>query len=53
MPEKLVKEWIAKAEEDYKTALTLNSQRKHKLPKLYMFSLSAVHRKISESVSRI
>ena len=32
MSEKLVKEWIAKAEDDYKTALTLNRQRKHKLP---------------------
>jgi HEPN domain-containing protein len=37
MPEKLVKEWIAKAEEDYKTVLTLNRQRKNKLPNSICF----------------
>lgn len=37
MPEKLVKEWIAKAEEDYKTVLTLNRQKKHKLPNSICF----------------
>jgi len=37
MSEKLVKEWIAKAEEDYKTILTLNRQKKHKLPNSICF----------------
>lgn len=37
MPEKLVKEWITKAEEDYKTALALNRQRKSSLPNSICF----------------
>ena len=37
MPEKLVNEWITKAEEDYKTVLTLNRQRKNKLPNSICF----------------
>jgi len=37
MPEKLVKEWIVKAEEDFKTVLTLNRQRKNKLPNSICF----------------
>ena len=37
MPEKLVKEWLTKAEEDYKTALALNRQRKLRLPNSICF----------------
>lgn len=37
MPEKLVNEWIIKAEEDYKAALALNRQRKSKLPNSICF----------------
>ena len=37
MPEKLVNEWIIKAEEDYKAALALNRQRKTKLPNSICF----------------
>lgn len=37
MPEKLVNEWILKAEEDYKAALALNRQRKFKLPNSICF----------------